>query len=92
MVGESFSESFIGIANDEKGSDDNKEYGEDVLEEENEVEIEIPEKEIAENEEGLLNKMKTDEERLSDHKNFLGQWEMMKQFGLGLHGSYIFCK
>ena len=45
----------------------NKEYGEDVLEEENEVEIEIPEKEIAENEEGLLNKMKTDEERLSDH-------------------------
>ena len=90
MVGESFSESFIGIDNDEEGSDDNEEYGEDVLEEE--VEIEIPEKEIAENEEGLLNKMKTDEERLSDHKNFLGQWEMMKNFGLGLHGSYTFCK
>ena len=63
---------------------------EDALEKENE--IEIHEKEIGEHEGGLLNKMKTDEERLSDHKNFLGQWEMMKQFGLGLHGSYIFCK
>ena len=46
--------------------------------------------EIADHDKGLENKMdekeKTDEERLSDHKNFLGQWEMVKQFGVGLQG------
>ena len=63
-------------------TDDNEDYGEEEKEE-NEVKF-------AEEDEGLLNKMdekeKTDEERLSDHKNFLGQWEMVKQFGLGLQG------
>ena len=53
--------------------------------------IGIYQKEIAEHEGGLLKKVKTDEERLSDHKNFLDQWE--RQFGPGLQqGQYMFCK
>ena len=38
--------------------------------------------EIAEHGERLLNQMKTGEERLNDHKNFLAQWEAVKRFGL----------
>ena len=56
-----------------------------------ENEIGIHQKEIAEHEGGLLKKVKTDEERLSDHKNFLDQWE--RQFGPGLQqGQYMFYK
>ena len=61
-------------------SDDNEDYGKEETED----------YEIADHDKGLENKMdekeKTDEERLSDHKNFLGQWEMVKQFGVGLQG------
>ena len=48
------------------------------------------EKEIAEHEGGLLNQITTDEERLRDHKNFLRQWEMVKQFGHGPQGQYVY--
>ena len=69
---------------------------EDEEEEEDKVEsIFEKEAEVSEHE-GLLNRMdeKTDEERLRYHKNFLGQWEMVKQLEneLGLHGKYIICK
>ena len=101
MVGKSSSEGklVLGLISwyDWECSDDKSEYvnEEEDDAEEKEYEVETNPDKVAEHE-GLLDKMdeKTVEERLRDHKNFLGQWEMVKQLEneLGLHGKYIICK